>query len=77
MESGHRQASDPRGGSREVVLKEPPPEQATRNLHTLAQVVKEELSFNTNAGTDKLTYFSWRSGVLLRCILIICYKSGG
>jgi hypothetical protein len=29
----------------EVVLKESPPEQATRNLHTLAQVVKKELSF--------------------------------
>ena len=28
-------------------------------------------------GTDKLTCFSWRSGVLLRFILIIRFKSGG
>ena len=42
----HRQASDFRGGSREVMLKESPPEQATRNLHTLAKVVKEGVSFN-------------------------------
>lgn len=45
----HRQASDIRGGSREIELKESPPEQANKNLHTLAKVVKEELSFNENA----------------------------
>ena len=32
---------------------------------------------NLLVGADKLTYFSWRSGVLLRFILMIRYKSGG
>lgn len=44
----HRQLSDFRGGVREVALKESPQDQANRNLHTLAKVVKEELSPNAN-----------------------------
>ena len=45
----YRQASDFRRGPREVILKESPPVQANKNLHTLAKVIKEELSFSANA----------------------------
>ncbi|MFS1466058.1 NERD domain-containing protein [Vibrio lentus] len=41
----HRKVSD----SQEDMLKESPPEQANRNLHTLAKVVGEELSFTSNS----------------------------
>ncbi|SIS41210.1 NERD domain-containing protein [Neptunomonas antarctica] len=45
----YRIAGGYNGKSSEILLKEPPPEQATRNLHTLTKVVKEELSFGENA----------------------------
>jgi hypothetical protein len=33
----------------EVLLKEPPPEQATRNLHEITKLIKDELSLDENA----------------------------
>jgi len=52
----HRQVSDFRGG-REVALKESPPEQANRNLHTLVKVIKD--GFQLNENTPFLGLHAW------------------
>ncbi len=45
----YREYTGPNGKLGEVLLKEAPPEQATRNQHTMAKIVKEGLGYSENA----------------------------
>lgn len=45
----YRCGDEYRGKIKEILLKEPPPEQATRNLHEITKLVKEELLMGASA----------------------------